>query len=286
MNEILAVIMNLSVLVFVICSMLSMGLSLTVGQIVAPLRKARLVIMALVANFVLAPLAAYLILLVIPLEEGLATGLIVMATAAGAPFLPKLAQAAKGDVALSVGLMVLLMVVTIVYLPIVLPLLLQGVEVNPLDIAKSLVIMMLTPLAIGLFIKARYENTAESLYPHMSQASSLGLVLLLVSGIAVNYATILGVIGTGGILAILIFLAITFAAGYFLGGPQTGSRSVLGLGTAQRNISAAFLVAVGNFADDPNVLAIIIVAGLVGLVLLMVVAGETGKRGDRGNEMG
>ncbi len=277
MSEILAVIMNLSVLIFVISSMLSMGLSLTVAEILAPLRKTRLVVLALVANFIIAPLAAYLILLVIPLEQGLRTGLIIMATAAGAPFLPKLVQAAKGDVAFSVGLMVLLMIATIIYLPIVLPLLLQGVEVNPMDIAKSLVVMMLIPLAAGLFIKTRYEDIGKSLYPSMNQASSLGLILLLVSGVVVNYETILGVIGTGGILAIFIFLGITLIAGYLLGGNQANFRSVVGLGTAQRNISAAFLVAVGNFSEDPNVLAIIMVAGLIGLIALMVIAGEIGR---------
>jgi predicted Na+-dependent transporter len=278
MSEILAVVMNLSVLVFVITSMLAMGLSLTVKQIIDPLRNARLVILALVANFVVVPIVAYLILLVIPLEQGLATGLIIIATAAGAPFLPKLAQVAKGDVALSVGLMVLLMVVTIVYLPIVLPLLLQGVQVNPLDIAQSLVILMLIPLAAGLFVKARYETVAESLFPHMNQASSLAMVLLVVSGLAVNIRSIIGVIGTGGILAILIFLVVSLVCGYLLGGREAGIRSVLGLGTAQRNLSAAFLVAVQNFADDPNVLVMNIVAGMVGLVLLMVIAGELGKR--------
>ena len=99
MGEILQVIMQLSVLVFVITSMLAMGLNLTIKQIAAPLRNARLVILALVVNFILVPILAYLIVLVIPLDEGLETGLILMATAAGAPFLPKLAQAAKGNMA-------------------------------------------------------------------------------------------------------------------------------------------------------------------------------------------
>ena len=35
------------------------------------------------------------------------------------------------------------MVVTVIYLPLVLPLLLGDVEVNPLDIARSLIVMML-----------------------------------------------------------------------------------------------------------------------------------------------
>ena len=278
MNEILQVIMQLSVLVFVITSMLAMGLSLTMKQIIDPLRNVRLVIMALVANFVLVPLLAFLILQVITLDQGLATGLILIATAAGAPFLPKLAQAAKGNMAFSVGLMVLLMIVTIVYMPLVLPLLLRGVEVNAWDIAKSLIFMMLIPLAAGIFVKARYESTADSLQPHMSQTSTVAIVLLMVTGLVLNFSAIVGTIGTGAILAILIFLLVSLALGYFMAGSDPGTRSVLGLGTAQRNLSAALVVAGQNFSDDPNVLTMILVAGLVGLVLLMVIGGELGKR--------
>ena len=54
----------------------------------------------------------------------------MLATAA-APFLQKLVQGAKGNIAFGVGLMVLLMVVTVVYMPLVLPLVLPGVSVNP-----------------------------------------------------------------------------------------------------------------------------------------------------------
>ncbi|MEZ4769486.1 MAG: hypothetical protein R2844_13790 [Caldilineales bacterium] len=93
-------------------SMLAMGMSLTVPQIAGPLKNARLVILALAANFVLVPLWAYVITLVLPLDQPLRIGLIVLATAAGAPFLPKLVQGAKGNIAFAVGLMVLLMVVT------------------------------------------------------------------------------------------------------------------------------------------------------------------------------
>ena len=52
--------------------------------------------------------------------------LLLLGCAAGAPFLPKLAELAKGNLAFAVGVMVLLMVTTVVYLPIVLPLLLPG----------------------------------------------------------------------------------------------------------------------------------------------------------------
>ena len=277
MAIILEAFANLAILAFVITSMLAMGLSLTTKQIIEPLRNVRLVVKALLANFVLVPLLAYLILLVIPLAEPLAIGLILLATAAGAPFLPKLVEAAKGNIAFGVGLMVLLMVATIIYLPLVMPLLLPGVTVNPMDIAGSLIVLMLIPLAIGLFINARYDDTAASLQPVMSQTSNISLILLSVLMLVLNFKNIIGVIGTGAILAIIIFIVVSFVLGYFLGGPGRDTKSVLGLGTGQRNLAAAMVVGSQNF-DDPNVVIMIIVASVLMLFILMPIAGEIGKR--------
>ena len=65
---------------------------------------------------------------------------------------------------------------------------------------------------------------------------------------------------------------------YFLGGKEGNIRSVMGLGTAQRNLSAAMLVAAQNFSSDPNVLVMVMLVAILGLILLMVVGGEMGKR--------
>ena len=94
MSEIIRVIAQLSALTFIITSMLAMGLSLTLKQIMDPPRITRVVLLALLGNFILVPALAYLITVVIPLDDGLATGLIIVGTAAGAPFLPKLVQVA------------------------------------------------------------------------------------------------------------------------------------------------------------------------------------------------
>lgn len=280
MTEILATLAQLSVLVFVIGSMASMGLSLKVAQIVAPLKNVKLVILALVANFVLVPLVAIVITLIIPLDEPVRIGLILLATAAGAPFLPKLAEVAKGSTAFSVGLMVLLMVVTIIYLPLVLPLLLGGgVEVNPLDIAQSLIVMMLIPLAIGLFINARYEETAAKVQPTFGQASNIALLVLTVLGLVLNFRAMIDLVGSLGILAGILFIVVSLVIGFLLGmlgSPDGGLRSVMGLGTAQRNISAALVVAAQNF--DSNVITYVMVMAVIGLVVLMPAAGELGRR--------
>src|SRR5512145_1857957 len=101
--ELLAKAVPVALLVFVVSSMLAVGLSLTVGQILVPLRNARLVILSLVANFVLMPLAALLIARVLRLEQPLAVALLLLGAAAGAPFLPKLAGVAKGNLAFLMG---------------------------------------------------------------------------------------------------------------------------------------------------------------------------------------
>jgi len=109
---------SVAVVVFVVSSTLGVGLSLTVGQILAPLKNARLVVLSLAANFVLAPLVALGLWRVLGLDEPLGIGLLLCGLAAGAPFLIKLAEFAKADLAFAVGLMVLLMVVTVGYLPL------------------------------------------------------------------------------------------------------------------------------------------------------------------------
>jgi len=113
MKETLETLYNISVLTFVIASMLGMGLSLTVRQIVEPLKDVKLVSLSLIANFILVPLFVYGINMLLPLSVGYETGLVLLSIAAGAPFLPKLADIAKSNVPFSIGLMLLLMVVTI-----------------------------------------------------------------------------------------------------------------------------------------------------------------------------
>lgn len=90
-----------------VSSMLAVGVSLTVGQIMAPLRNGKLVSLALLANFVLIPLGALMIARLLRLDEPLGIALLLLGTAVGAPFLPKLAGIAKSNLAFAVGLMVL-----------------------------------------------------------------------------------------------------------------------------------------------------------------------------------
>lgn len=276
-SELLTVIAQVSGLLFIVTSMLAMGMSLTMPQIVGPLKNPRLVILALAANFVLVPLWAYLITVVLPLDQPLQIGLIVLATAAGAPFLPKLVQGAKGNIAFGVGLMVLLMVVTVFYLPVVLPLLLPGVSVNPWDIAKSLIALMLVPLALGMLFKSHSPDSAGHWQPFMNKTSSVSLLVLLVVGLGLNVSNIISLIGSWGLLALALLIVGSVLIGLLLGGRDPAIRSVMSLGTAQRNVSAAILVSAQNFAGTAT-LPYVLVGGVLLLLILLPIAKQMGAR--------
>jgi predicted Na+-dependent transporter len=274
--ELLNTLYNLMGLVFVLGTIISMGLSLTIAQITGPLRNTRFVIAALLANFVVPPVLAFILIRVFSLDEPLAVGLLLVSLAAGAPGLPKTAVFAKVDTAAATGLMVLLVVVTIIVLPIALPLLLTGISVTFWDIASGLVYLILIPLAISLFVRARYPYVAESSRPLFAQASNLSLLFLMVLMVVLNFNDVVGLLGSGGLIASLILVVLTTAGGYLLGRLGKAGDWIQGLGAGQRNIAAAMVVATMNFGNDEVVM--VVVYSLIVLVVLIPLALELGKR--------
>jgi BASS family bile acid:Na+ symporter len=282
MSDVLSSLTNAFTLAFVVTSMFGLGLGLTVRQIIEPMRNVRLVLMALLANFVVVPAVAYaltrLLPLALPFEPDLQIGLLLLGAVAGAPLAIKAAQMARGDPRSAVSLVVLQVVATVAYLPFALPLLIPGVEVDAVAIALPLVLQILLPLAFGLLMNARYEEEAEMTRPIMAEIANISLALMLVLNLGSNLGSVLGLLGTGSVLAVVLVIAAGLGAGYLLGGPDVRTRRVLALGTAQRNYAAAFVIAGGSFADRPTVFLLLLAASLISMVIVIPVAGEFGKR--------
>jgi BASS family bile acid:Na+ symporter len=130
--------------------------------------------------------------------------------------------------------MVLLMVVTVGYLPIVLPLLLPGVTVDPWQIARSLILLMLLPLAAGLALKSHYEGFATQAKRVLDWISNVSLILLVLLITAANIDKVLQVFGTFGILAGLLFIALGIGIGWLLGGPDVDTKRVMARGLTRQ----------------------------------------------------
>src|SRR5256714_3773467 len=127
----------------------------------------------------------------------------------------------------------LLMVLTVAYMPLVLPLLLEGVSVDPMKIARSLLLLMLLPLGVGLAVNAGFGSIAERMRAPLNRISTLSLALLIALLLVTNIQNVVALFGTRGILASVLFLFSGVGIGWFLGGPGLGTKGVLALGTAQ-----------------------------------------------------
>ena len=127
---------------------------------------------------------------------------------------------------------------------------------------------MLLPLATGLALKARYEELAGRVKPMFDWISNISLILLVLLITVANIDKVLQVFGTRGILAGLLYIALGFGFGWLLGGPDSDTRRVMALGTGQRNIAAALVVASQTFSD-PQVITMVIVFTTVSLLTLV-----------------
>jgi BASS family bile acid:Na+ symporter len=182
--------------------------------------------------------------------------------------LPKWVKLAKGDLGLGVALMVLLMGTSILYLPLILPRLMSGVDVEAWSVAQPLIIMIMVPFIVGLLLKVRYPGVAAKLETPLDRVSSICLIVVVVAVVALYWQSLISAVGEGAIGACMLFLVLSMAMGYLLGGPDVGTRRVLALGSGQRNLEAVLLIASTSVAD-PKVMVMAVIAALVIFVMLL-----------------
>ncbi|HEU4679100.1 MAG TPA: bile acid:sodium symporter [Terrimicrobiaceae bacterium] len=262
---------RIALLTFLVSSLLAAGLTLKLRAILEPWRDRRLVLVALVLNFVAAPALAVFLVRVIPIERPYAIGLLLLGGAAGAPFLPKLVEGAGGDLGFAVALMTLLTVGTTFFMPFVLPLIVPGLQASPWSIARPLIALILAPLAIGMVWRSWAPASSAVFQPILARLGSLSAVVLIVLLGLLYFDDLLDLLGSGVLAAAAVYIGSLTVAGYLLGGPHDRIRGVLGLGTGARNIGAALVAASESFSE-PKVMIMLVASTIVMLILLVPAA--------------
>lgn len=276
MQEFFEIVFNISMIFFVSGSMMALGLTLTLSQIIETYTDIKKMLLVIMANFILVPLLALAIVQWLPVSEGVRIGIILVSLGAGAPFIPMLSAAAKGNIGGSVGIMTLLLVITIFFMPIAVPVMLPGVSVSSWDIAKSLVSLMLIPLVLALFIKSRFSVFAARIQPVVAKISSLFTLLLVVAVLYLYIETIIASISVLPVI-LLFFLGAGFI-GYITGGKNRNDRVSLTVGTGLRNPPVAILVASQSFPSEPMAAIVPLLVAVVGLTILFPLAKISKKR--------
>jgi BASS family bile acid:Na+ symporter len=238
-----------TVLLFLITVMFLAGLEVTAQEVLATMRDGGLVVRCLLANILLMPILAVALTSLFHLPDHIAIGVLLMASAPGVLVLPNIVRAAKGNVAFAVGLMLDLQVTSLVSTPVTLKLLLpaeSAIKVPVLHTIATLLLFVLLPLAMGMTVK-RLPNTLGHILQKPIRALSIigfvGMVLLVM----LPHLDVLVGEGGGVLSTILILTVAAWVIGWVLGGPDTGIRKVMVLGTSLRNVGLSVLIAAQSF---------------------------------------
>ena len=261
------------VLIFVLSTLFSVGLLVSARQVLAALQQRRSLAVALCANFVVLPGAALALCWGLQLAPPMQAALLLVTTAPGSPVMLRLNEFARGDQAKAVGLLVLLTSLTMVYQPLVLPMLLPGLSVSPMPIARTLVLTVLLPLVLGMLLKARWPALAGRLRPALARLGNISAVLSCFILLPLVYLDALKdvALNGGGLLVLLLYLPLAVGAGWWLGGPDADQRRLLALCCGQGSMGAAFVIAVHNF-NNPHVIAMLLLILWASLALLIPLA--------------
>lgn len=205
--------------------MFGMGMTLTAADFKTAFSRPKEVLVGCAAQFLIMPLLAYGLTRLFGLSGMLAAGMILVGTCPGGTSSNVMTYLAKGDVALSVCMTM----ASTLLAPLVTPMLTwalagQWVEVSFFAMLKSVVKVVLVPIALGLaahkVLGSGFVNRVAKLLVLVSACCVLSIMGAMV---AVNGSAI---VAAGAVLVVVVLLQNLL--GYALGGFMAGKLGMTG----------------------------------------------------------
>jgi BASS family bile acid:Na+ symporter len=288
-QHLLAALFNAGIAISVGATVLSLGMTFTVGQLVAPLHRAVLVIVMVLLNAVVIPAAAWGIAELSPMGSKYVPGLVLATLGAGSAASLKAAQLARrADLPLAVSVVVVLQLVNIVAVPVWAGQVVTGASISAWDIVKSLLLLVLLPLVVGLLARARYAEHAKAWQPELVKVANLALVVALATGISANWSTIVSMFGSWVIVTAIVIVIVAgvlgLLPGLLLGGRSAEVRTTTGLVSVFRFASLGLIIIGAQLHANPVYLGPALTFALVDFVLPLALAVELGHRAGGRNQ--
>jgi BASS family bile acid:Na+ symporter len=281
MTPVVMIVFKAAIVVFMAGNLLDMGLRLDARDALRGLRNLRFVGLTLLWGFVVGPAVAFAIAHLLPLDPSYGMGLLLIGMAPCAPFLPMLAERARGDLGYTAAFMLICAIGTVAFMPGAVPLMVEGLSVSALEIAAPLVMVVLLPLGIGMAVRKLRPRLAARLQPLVRWVTVLATIVVAILCIVLYGPGLVGVGGTFAIAAQLLFFVIMAVLPYRIGlGLPHEQRIILSTGMVTRNIGAAFapLLAVPGADQRALIMVVLALPIMTGAALLVPRLASNGAR--------
>jgi BASS family bile acid:Na+ symporter len=282
MNEVMQffqAIFGMVVLIFTVLNLFSMGLQVNIPDVSGKLKDPKFLVLVLLWGWVLGPALGYLITLIIPLAEPYKIVMLIACLAPCAPFLPPLVDKAHGDISFTGAFIPVVALGTVIFMPIMAPILIKGISISAVALAKPLIITILIPLLIGALIRTYAAPFAGKIFKSVKLLAGLSTAVTVVLCLVLYGKPMVNTAGSFALLSMTLFMLIVGFITYRFGfGLKQAERSIMSLGMGTRNIAAVFAGVLAIPNGDPRMLAMVVLWVIWSFILALIFATIFGKQ--------
>ncbi|WP_156132409.1 bile acid:sodium symporter family protein [Paraburkholderia terrae] len=241
MTETLMILLKVSIVALIAC----VGAGTSPSELTYLWRRPRLLLRSLAAMYLLVPLVAFGLVLIMPIERGVKAAMLVLAVSAGAPLLPKRLKKLNSQEYIF-SLLITSSLVAIVAVPLWTALLGAyfdvTVELSASTVVSDIAKTILLPIMIGMGLRAIFPTWSERLSDRVIMIAG---VVLAASGIILLVIHREHLVGLSwqGVLALVGLMIFALFIGQLLGGPNRDDRTALAIACATRHVGVALIVA-------------------------------------------
>ncbi|SAL87558.1 Sodium Bile acid symporter family protein [Caballeronia arvi] len=241
MTETVLILLKLSIGVLIA----GVGAGSSLQDITFIWRRPGMLLRSLTAMYLLVPLVAFGIVLILPIERGVKAAMLALAVSAGAPLLPNRLKKLHSEEYIF-SLLITSSLVAIVAVPVWTAFLSDWFDVEVklsvrtvvTDIAKTI----LLPIMVGMGLRIVFPHAATRV---SNQVMKIAWIVLSISAIAllVTHREHLVGLTWQGVLSFVALMVIALIIGQTLGGPDANDRTALAITSAMRHVGVALVVA-------------------------------------------
>ena len=268
-------LINILAAITLVEMMVTIGLGVTLSDVLRVARSWSLVARAVFANYILVPASAVVLLLLFRANPMVAAGFLVAAACPGAPYGPPLTAMAKGNVPVSVGLMIILAGTSAIFAPLLLSLLLPLVagdtplKISVVKMVSTLLGAQLLPLCLGVLVRRQYPVLADRLRGPAGVLSAVLNFLTLAVILFVQFR-VLAEIRLISYVGMLSLLLATMVAGALASRRMSEERKSMVISTAVRNVGVGLVIVTGSFPGTAAITSATVYALFQTIAMLLV----------------
>ena len=282
MNEIIQFcqpIFNPLVLVFTVSNLFSMGLQVNLGQMIRVAGNPKFLGLTIGLGWIVGPAIAFLITLLLPLDNMYVIVLFIGSLAPCAPFLPPLLSKAKGDVVFAGAFIPVAAIGTSLLMPLIAPMLVKGIDISVMALLKPIAMSVLLPLMVGAVIKTYSSKVADKIFNPVKKLAGLSTLLTIIFCFLLYSKQMWATAGSMAMLSLTIFMVVMGLISYYSGfGLNRSEKIVMSLGMGTRNIAAVLIGVLTIPNVKPNMVAMVVIWTMWSFILSLIIAPLMGKK--------